>query len=91
MAGLAAEAKVMPNRISYAAAIRLVRDEWIWSELTKPGAIPARLREMRDALARSVLPPRRRKRSYPRTVKNRTKAYPAKKASNGVQPAGSGD
>ncbi len=63
MAGLASEANVTPNRISYAAALQLVRDEWIWSELTKPGAIPARLRDMRAALARLVLPPRRRSRS----------------------------
>lgn len=79
MAALALDAKVMPNRISYVAALRLVTDEWIWSEITKPGAIAARLAAMRANLATFVLRPRRPERSYPRTVKNRTKPYPAKK------------
>lgn len=79
MAALAVEAKVMPNRISYVAALRLVTDEWMWSEITKPGAIASRLAAMRANLARFILPPRRRERSYPRTVKGRTKPYPAKK------------
>lgn len=79
MASLAQEAGVMPNQISYIAALHLVRDEWLWSALTSPGALPARMRDLRASLSHYILRPRRPERAYPRAVKNRTKPYPSRK------------
>lgn len=78
MAEMAHDCRILPNRISYIAALHLVRDEWLWAGLTKPGAIPGRLRDMRASLARFILPQRRSERAYPRVVKQPTKHWPIK-------------
>lgn len=74
MLRIAEEARVPPNRISFIMALRLIRDEWAWAAVTSPGAIPRHLRELRAAVARFVLPPRRQ-RSYPRAVKLKMSNY----------------
>src|SRR5262249_58244474 len=37
---VAADAGVAPTRISFAAALRLICDEWLWSAVAVPGAVP---------------------------------------------------
>ena len=91
MAALAEEADVMPNRISYIAALHLIRDEWLWSALTSPGALPARVRDLRASLSHYILRPRRPERVYPRAVKNRTKPYPARKSSAAKSKSAAGE
>jgi hypothetical protein len=79
MERVADEAQVQPSRISFTMALRLIRDEWMWSAAThSPGAIPKHLRELREDIARFVLPPRR-DRTYPRAVKIKLSNYPRKR------------
>jgi hypothetical protein len=78
MERIADEAGVPPVRISFVAALRAIRDEWMWSEWTKPGAIPRRLKQMRLEIGRCLLPPRRTERSYPRAVKIKMSSYKRK-------------
>lgn len=79
MVRIAEEAEVPPNRISFIMAVRLIRDEWLWSAVAKPGAIPRHLRELRAEVLRFVLPPRRSQRRYPRAVKVKQSSYPLKR------------
>jgi hypothetical protein len=79
MARIAAEAHVAPTRISFVMALNLIRDEWSWCVHTSPGAIPRHLRDLREKVARFVLPPRRPKRSYPRAVKLKMSNYDLKR------------
>lgn len=81
MLRIAEEANVAPVRISFIMALRLIRDEWLWCAVAKPGAIPRHLRELRAEVLRFVLPPRRPERSYPRVVKNKFSLYDAKRRS----------
>ena len=55
-----------PTRISFVSALRIVTDTWSWCALASPGALPTRLKTMREMFARVVLPERRRSRRYPR-------------------------
>jgi hypothetical protein len=79
MVRIAEEANVSPNRVSFLMALRLIRDEWLWCAVAKPGAIPRHLRELRAEIMRFVLPPRRSERSYPRAVKIKMSNYPLKR------------
>ncbi len=79
MQAVAHEAKVAPTRISFVESLRLIRDEWAWSSVASPGAIPKRLRAMRASIKRYLLPPRRSKRSYPRAVKLKMSNYDRKR------------
>jgi len=79
MAAVAKEAGVVPTRISFVGALRLITDEWLWAAVTSPGAIPTRLRALRANLRRLVLPPRRPERSYPRAVKIKMSNYDRKR------------
>lgn len=73
---IADELKVAPLRISFVEALRLMRELWMWSAITRtPGAIPSRLTTMAARISRLVLPPRRSSRSYPRTVKIKMSNY----------------
>ena len=81
MERVADEAGVAPTRISFVAALHLIIDEWLWCAVTSPGAIPARMRDLRANLKRYVLPPRRTERTYPRAVKIKMSAYPRKRRS----------
>jgi hypothetical protein len=78
MERIADEARVEPTRISFVAAYRLICDEWLWSAVASPGAIPKHLRELRAHIARLVLPARR-SRTYPRVVKVKLSSYPVKR------------
>jgi hypothetical protein len=71
MVRIAVEARVPPTRISFLMALRLIRDEWLWCAVAKPGAIPRHLRELRAEVLRFVLPPRRSERAYPRAGRSR--------------------
>lgn len=79
MARIADEAGVSPNRISFVAAMRLIRDEWMWLAGASPGAIPKNLRRLRESVGRYLLPPRRRQRRAPRAVKIKMSNYPRKR------------
>jgi len=80
MERVAALAKTTPTRISFIAALALVRNELEWSALSRaPGAIPNHLADLRARLKRLVLPPRRHERRYPREVKNDYRKYPRRR------------
>ena len=80
MERVADEAKVAPTRVSFAAAMRLITDEWFWLAGTRsPGAIPKHLKNLRDKLARLILPARRPTRSAPREVKLKLSNYSRKR------------
>ncbi|SFU93861.1 Transposase DDE domain-containing protein, partial [Paenacidovorax caeni] len=77
---IADEAKVQPCRISFITALRYIVDEWLWSSSSRtPGAIPGKLKAMRQNIRRFVLPPRRSERRYPREVRMTKTHYPIKK------------
>jgi hypothetical protein len=76
MARVAHAAGVAPTRVSFIAALHLIRDEWLWCAVAPPGAIPRHLRELRSTLAQLILPERRPQRRYPRAVKLRLTGYP---------------
>lgn len=79
MQRVADEAGVPPTRISFVAALHLIRNEWNWLAVTKPGAIPQRLQKLRARLRRLVLPQRRSERAYPRAVKIKMSKWPRKR------------
>jgi len=75
---VAKEAGVPPTRISFVMALRLIRDEWMWTSATNsPGAVPKHLRRLREDLKRFILP-ERRARTYPRAVKIKMSNYARK-------------
>ena len=76
MERVAAEAEVEPVRISFVAALRLIRDERLWRAVASPGAIPRHLQRLREELRLFVLPERRSERLYPRAVKLKMSGYP---------------
>ena len=55
----AADLGVEPTQISFVAAFRIICDTWSWCAIASPGAIPARLKTMRELFTRLVLPDRR--------------------------------
>jgi hypothetical protein len=81
MQRVAHKAGVTPTRISFVAVYRMFCDEWMWSALASPGAIPRRLRELQHDIERFILPDRR-ERVYPRAVKNKMSKYPKKHRSS---------
>lgn len=70
---------IWPTKISFVAALHLIRDEWMWSAGARPGAIPRHLHNLRANIKRLVLPPRRRERVYPRAVKLKMSNFPRKR------------
>jgi hypothetical protein len=86
MRRVAAAAGVAPTRVSFIGALRLIRDEWLWSAVAAPGAIPRHLRALRAALALLLLPERRSARQYPRHVKLRMTGYPRNRVSPSCAP-----
>lgn len=74
----AAEAGVPPTRVSFTAALALIRDEIsrMGGPRFAPGTIPKRLIGLRRNLKRLILPPRRPERAYPRAVKIKMSGYP---------------
>lgn len=72
----AREMGLPPRRLSFLAALRLIRDLFHSAAITgTPGALPKRIRRMRVNLARLILPPRRSERRYPRHVKIKMSNY----------------
>jgi hypothetical protein len=66
MAAIAAELKVAPTQISF-AALRFFVEQWTSAAETQtPGAIPRCLSTMRDRMRRFLLPSRRPQRSFRR-------------------------
>ncbi len=55
MERVAEEAQVEPVRISFVAALRLIRDEWLWCAVASPGAIPRHLKRLRQDLKHFIL------------------------------------
>ena len=86
MERVAAEAKVLPTRISFVGSLAMIRDEFhtLTLRTMTPGAVPASLAGLRKRLKRLILPPRR-DRTYPRAVKVKMSNYPRKRPS--VTPA----
>jgi hypothetical protein len=76
MARAATAAHVVPTRISFLAALHLIRDEWLWCAAAAPGAIPRHLHRLQQTLRLFLLPPRRSARRYPRAVKLKMSGYP---------------
>jgi hypothetical protein len=83
MERIAHEAKVPPTRISFTAAIAMIRDELRWFASPRPTAssFPSCLAKMRERMKRFILPPRRPERSAPRAVKVKMSNYPRKRPS----------
>jgi hypothetical protein len=80
MERVAEEAGVPPTRISFIAALHLLRTEWAWLAMSDtPGSFPKRLRRLREDLGRFVLPARRPNRSFPRAVKLKMSPYARKR------------
>jgi hypothetical protein len=77
----AKEANVPPTRISFMAAMALIKDEIgrLRGERLALGTIPDRLNDLRRNLKRLVLPERRTERAYPRAVKIKMSNYPRKR------------
>ena len=77
---MADELTVSPQRLSFqwlTLAITMALTGW---SLDDPETLTERLQTLRKIALRYLLPPRR-PRSYPREVKQRTKSYPRKNAS----------
>jgi hypothetical protein len=81
MARVAQAAQVAPTRISFIAALHLIRDEWLWCAAATPGAIPRHLCRLQQSLTLFLLPPRRPQRRYPRAVKLKMSGYPRNRCS----------
>jgi hypothetical protein len=83
MERVAAEAGVLPTRISFVACLHLIRDEFDTLSLRTmtPGSVPKRLVMLRQRLKRLVLPPRRQDRHNPRVVKVKMSNYGRKRPS----------
>jgi hypothetical protein len=77
-ARIAALAGVPPTRISFLTVLRELRTAFVMWQHTSVGALPTRMREWEETLARFVLP-NRRDRSYPRAVKVKMSKYPRKR------------
>jgi transposase IS4-like protein/DDE family transposase len=78
---VATNAKVRPTRISFMAALSLIRDEIgrIRGRRLALGTIPRRLIDLERNLKRLILPERRTERLYPRAVKIKMSNYPRKR------------
>jgi hypothetical protein len=76
----AEELGVPPTRISFVAALAIVRETlwWMAAPRLAPGTIPSQLARMRQSIKRLVLPPRRPERAYPRAVKVKMSNYSRK-------------
>jgi hypothetical protein len=76
------ELGVDPTRISFVAALTLIRNAWlIWSTPPlAPGRIPDGLLDLRRSLKLLLLPERRPTRSYPRAVKIKLSPYTRKRS-----------
>jgi hypothetical protein len=83
-------AGVPPVRISFVTILRELRVPFVLWQHTSAGALPKRIQEWEEALARFVLPERRSDRAYPRAVKIKMSRYKRKRpqlpSSTGKRP-----
>jgi hypothetical protein len=79
MEKVAEEADVPPSRVSFLAALRMIRLTLLTLVFASPGVIPKRLQALRDDLSHFILPERRSARLYPRAVKLKMSNYPRKR------------
>lgn len=79
MERIADDAGVAPTRISFVMVYQLICLQLIGFVFTSPGAIPKRLRQLRNDVKRFILPPRRSQRTYPRAVKIKMSNYAKKR------------
>lgn len=76
MAVMAEQHKVEPLQISFINALFLIMDELLWASDTRsPGAIPKHLKNLRDNGKRLILPKKRKRPPYPRTVLKKATKY----------------
>lgn len=78
MAEMAREHNVEPLRISFINALYLIQDEFLWCSGRSPGTVPKKLKELRSNGKRLILPKKRKRKSYPRSVLAKTQKYPAR-------------
>lgn len=75
MEKVADDVGVAPSRVSFIAALRMIRTTLMALVFASPGVIPKRLRELRADLGHFILPERRPNRSFPRAVKVKMSGY----------------
>lgn len=75
---VAAEADVLPTRISFVSALGFIESALRAWGTEGAGRLPERLRRLREDISHYVLP-ERRQRSYPRAVKIKMSNYPRKR------------
>ena len=75
---VAADAGVLPTRISFVAALNFIESALRTWGTESAGRLPERLQRLREDLAHFVLP-ERRERSYPRAVKIKMSNYARKR------------
>jgi len=76
---LAKLAGVSPVRISFVTVMRELRVAFVIWQHTSAGALPKRIQEWEEALARFILPERRSDRAFPRAVKVKMSRYKRKR------------
>jgi hypothetical protein len=79
MEHVAATAEIPPIRISFRGALLLIRDLWRIAWFISPGAIPHHVEALANQVRLLVLPPRRKRKSYPRAVKLKQSNYNRKR------------
>ena len=78
MAAIAKAHNVPPLRISFINALYLIQDEFLWCSGRSPGTIPKKLKSLRESGKRLILPEKRMRKSYPRTVLGKAQKYPCR-------------
>ena len=76
MVQIAADADVKPTRVSFTAAIDLIDNQLRWLALSPDGTLPAKLKQMREAVSHFILPDKRKDRTFPRSVLFVPSKYP---------------
>lgn len=78
MAEVAREEGIAATDLSFTVALNYMRYEWTSLAGTSPGLLPKHLLRLRERLALSLLPKKRRGRHCPRVVKKLPARYPVK-------------
>lgn len=78
MAEMAKQHDVEPLRVSFINALYLIQDEFIWCSGRTPGTVPKKLKALRDNGKRLILPKKRKRKPYPRTVLGVAQKYPVR-------------
>lgn len=67
-----------PLRVSFTAAINLIYTQLRWLVLSPDGTLPAKLKQMREAVSYFILPDKRKDRTYPRSALFVPAKYPVR-------------